>query len=344
ICFLFKNETVTEQEESKVQAKTDRDITAVQSLLAMSQWSPPSPEHSILATNDPLFSLLDPIHPNNIQLSPDKVDISTPLLSQNVMTNPVGVFGLPTQSLVDFSKLLAGNRLTLPNTGNQGPIMIICPIAVPTSSASTATPTISTNIGERNIAPTFAENSPQKAPTESNANRKRNYVCTYENCEKTYFKSSHLKAHLRTHTGEKPFVCNWESCDRKFARSDELTRHRRTHTGEKKFECPLCRRRFMRSDHLTKHARRHLTAKKLPGWQVEMNKLNQVAAASMQLPSNLPRNDDCTLQPILPPVCPPMFSIPSPTSSLDNIMMNSSELGGLSPSSSVPLSTLSATA
>jgi hypothetical protein len=68
-----QNEAVTEQEASEVQAKTDRDITAVQSLLAMSQWSPPSPEHSILTTNDPLFSLLDPIHPYNIQLSPDKV-------------------------------------------------------------------------------------------------------------------------------------------------------------------------------------------------------------------------------------------------------------------------------
>ncbi len=142
--------------------------------------------------------------------------------------------------------------------------------------------------------------------------------------------------------GEKPFVCNWESCDRKFARSDELTRHRRTHTGEKKFECPLCRRRFMRSDHLTKHARRHLTAKKLPGWQLEMNKLNQVAAASMQLHSNPPQNDDCTLQPILPPVCPPIFSIPSPTSSLDNMMMSSSELGGHS--SSAPSNTLTANA
>ena len=64
---------MTEQETRKVREKTDRDITAVQSLLAMSQWSPPSPEHSILPANDPLFSVLDPIQPNNIQFSPDKV-------------------------------------------------------------------------------------------------------------------------------------------------------------------------------------------------------------------------------------------------------------------------------
>lgn len=45
----------------------------------------------------------------------------------------------------------------------------------------------------------------------------------------------------------------------------------------------------MRSDHLTKHARRHMTAKKVPGWQLEMNKLNQVATgmqpSSLSMPS-----------------------------------------------------------
>ena len=87
--------------------------------------------------------------------------------------------------------------------------------------------------------------------------KKKQHVCHYQNCGKVYGKTSHLRAHLRWHTGERPFVCNWLFCGKRFTRSDELQRHRRTHTGEKRFVCPECSKRFMRSDHLKKHQRTH---------------------------------------------------------------------------------------
>ncbi|CAL8294129.1 unnamed protein product [Merluccius merluccius] len=91
--------------------------------------------------------------------------------------------------------------------------------------------------------------------------KKKQHVCHMEGCGKVYGKTSHLRAHLRWHTGERPFVCNWIFCGKRFTRSDELQRHRRTHTGEKRFECPECSKRFMRSDHLSKHIKTHQNKK-----------------------------------------------------------------------------------
>ncbi|XP_034158066.1 transcription factor Sp1 isoform X2 [Pangasianodon hypophthalmus] len=91
--------------------------------------------------------------------------------------------------------------------------------------------------------------------------KKKQHICHITGCGKVYGKTSHLRAHLRWHSGERPFVCNWTHCGKRFTRSDELQRHRRTHTGEKRFSCPECPKRFMRSDHLSKHIRTHTKKK-----------------------------------------------------------------------------------
>ncbi|KAL0963846.1 hypothetical protein UPYG_G00314330 [Umbra pygmaea] len=110
----------------------------------------------------------------------------------------------------------------------------------------------------------------------SNMGKKKQHICHIVGCGKVYGKTSHLRAHLRWHSGERPFVCSWMYCGKRFTRSDELQRHRRTHTGEKKFVCPECSKRFMRSDHLAKHIKTHQNKKG------GINSVSSAVVASME--------------------------------------------------------------
>ncbi|CAB59682.1 Ino80 complex subunit Iec1 [Schizosaccharomyces pombe] len=62
-------------------------------------------------------------------------------------------------------------------------------------------------------------------------NRRPKYTCEWDDCpRKGMVQTSRfaLVAHLRSHTGEKPFICSVPECDRSFTRSDALAKHMRT--------------------------------------------------------------------------------------------------------------------
>ena len=92
-------------------------------------------------------------------------------------------------------------------------------------------------------------------PVESLKIRKA-HPCDSLGCDKVFTKSSVLKTHKRTHTGEKPYECTWDGCSKKFAQSVHLTRHYRTHTGSKPFKCDICEQQFSRRDDLSRHIMR----------------------------------------------------------------------------------------
>lgn len=74
--------------------------------------------------------------------------------------------------------------------------------------------------------------------------------CGY--CNRVFPREKSLQAHLRTHTGERPYTCDYPGCTRAFTQSGQLKTHQRLHTGERPFVCAIamCQRRFT-------HANRH---------------------------------------------------------------------------------------
>ncbi|XP_068125661.1 Krueppel-like factor 15 isoform X2 [Hyperolius riggenbachi] len=191
-----------------------------------------------------------PVTPDASASSPSATG-SIPVILQ---IQPVSVPG--TASLTQSS---TGVRLTQLVISVQGQSLALAPVPGPASPGDQKYVRIAplpVTVRPLTLGGVFVSEGPQKIQKGAPAVI-RVHKCSHPGCNKMYTKSSHLKAHFRRHTGEKPYVCTWPECGWRFSRSDELSRHKRSHSGVKPYQCTVCDKKFARSDHLSKHMKIH---------------------------------------------------------------------------------------
>ena len=195
----------------------DKDTSvAVESLLKMGSVSPSSPDTSNASS---------PGCVNSPPPSPTE-SINTDCLDERLLTTPTNPYLLTNTSktqIVDMSSLflqqmminnLSGNCL-FPTTvaasllypSVYGPTLSSAPLlcrnmlSSQMSSLSSVTLPSSALSPSKTTVPILPKvaSSPQE---EECTDRPKPFVCPHEKCGKTYYKNSHLKAHIRIHTGK----------------------------------------------------------------------------------------------------------------------------------------------
>ncbi|VDP68895.1 unnamed protein product [Echinostoma caproni] len=198
--------------------------------------------------------------PSNTLSTPGTMITCVPAATNN--TNPSSVF--PPKKLIvlpSADNLLSSCSRSSVLSGSTPTVSVACQQAFKNSDSKV--PLLS-SYAHRPLSPcvlpsptgTTSTKSASPVPqssTTSHVNCRRRHQCPY--CPKSCERKDNLQAHIRTHTGERPYPCRF--CPKAFPQKDHLRAHIRTHTGEKPYRCPQCMKAFAQLGNLHRHVKTH---------------------------------------------------------------------------------------
>ncbi|KAM9467440.1 uncharacterized protein Hap1MRO34_014208 [Clarias gariepinus] len=112
-----------------------------------------------------------------------------------------------------------------------------------TKTADTTHNGMDTEVSPDNLSP------PGTHKAETSGNPRARHVCN--TCGRKFTRTSDVRRHQLTHTGERPFRC--AHCEKTFQHSWDLTKHCRKFHGQATFSCSLCPSQFINYRALTAH-------------------------------------------------------------------------------------------